>query len=386
MKITKLETFHVKPRWLFLKISTDEGIVGWGEPIVEGRSKVVEAAVHDFGKRLIGENPCEIERLWQLMYRGGFYRGGPIAMSAISGIEQALWDIKGKFYNMPVYEMLGGKVRDKIHVYPHLDGDYPNTGDSSAKHLVKCALKRKAEGYDFVKLGLPNDPTMFLETPKALDEIVDKYQQIRNAVGDDMDIAVDCHGRLSPALAIKFCKAMESVNPVFIEEPVLPENIDVMVKVAESTTIPIATGERLYTRFGFKDLIEKQGVSIIQPDCCHAGGIFELRKIAAMAETYYMGFAPHNPLGPISLAACLQVDACTPNFVIQEFPCMDNGWDRGKLYLDKAFEIVNGYIDVPKGPGLGISINEEALKEMAYDGEWQSPLFSNPHDGSLVDW
>ncbi len=385
MKITKLETFHVKPRWLFLKISTDEGVVGFGEPVIEGKSKLVEVAVHNLGKMIIGKNPFEIERLWQLMYRGSFYRGGPIMVSAISGIEQALWDIKGKYYKMPVYEMLGGKVRDKIRMYPHIDGEYP-AGETTTERFVACALKRKSEGFDFLKLGLPDRPTDFLESPKGLNEFVEKFRKVREAVGDDMDIAIDCHGRMSTAMAIRFCKAMEPYNPVFIEEPVLPENVDALVKVKEATSIPIAAGERLYTKWAFREIIEKQAVAIVQPDCCHAGGILEVRKIATMAEVYYTGVAPHNPLGPISLAACLQVAACTPNFVIQEFPCMDNGWDRGVKYLKKHFEVKNGFIEVPDGYGLGIEVDEDSLKEMEYDGDWENPIFVYPNDNSIGDW
>ena len=385
MKITKIDMFHVKPRWLFLKISTDEGIVGFGEPVIEGKSKVVEAAVEDLGRLIIGQDPRDIERLWQLMYRGSFYRGGPILTSAISGVEQALWDIKGKYYNMPIYEMLGGKVRDKIKMYPHIDGSYPVTG-SSTEQYVKAALKRKAQGFKFLKMGLPDQPIGFLENTETLEAMVAKFRAVREAVGKDMDLAIDCHGRLSPAMAIRFCKALEPYNPAFIEEPVLPQNVDVMVKIKESTTIAIASGERLYTKWAFKELIEKQAVAIVQPDCCHAGGILEVKKIAAMAETYYMGIAPHNPLGPISLASCLQVAACTPNFVIQEFPCMDNGWDRGEVYLKTAFEYADGYMPIPKGPGLGIEVNEDSLIEMAYDGEWRNPIAFDQHDGSILDW
>lgn len=385
MKITNIETFHVEPRWLFLKISTDVGIVGFGEPVVEGKSKAVEATVHSFKEILVGADPCQIEHLWQLMYRGSFYRGGPIIMSAISGIEHALWDIKGKFYKMPIYEMLGGKVRDKIRVYPHLDGDYPFSGDMSTEHWVKCALKRKAEGFNVVKMTI-NGPMRFLENQAEVNKFVEKFAAIRQAVGDDFDLAIDFHGRVSPAMAIKMCKALEPYNPMFIEEPVLPENVDALVKVKESTTVPIATGERRFTKWGFKDILEKQAVAIVQPDACHAGGILELKKIAAMAEVYYCGIAPHNPLGPISLAACLQVAACTPNFVIQEMPAMYNGWDRGVKYLKEPFEINKGYIATPTGYGLGIEVNEESLKEMAYDGDWQSPYFIQSDDGSVGDW
>lgn len=385
MKITKIETFHVKPRWLFLKISTDEGIVGFGEPVVEGNSKAVEAAVHGFGRILIGENPCNIEHLWQKMYRGSFYRGGPVLTSAISGIEHALWDIKGKYHNMPVYEMLGGAVRDKIRVYPHIDGAYPNTGDTSTDHWVACALKRKDQGYTAMKLGL-DGPMKFLENPEIMDAFVTKFAALRQAVGNNFDIAIDFHGRVSPAMAIKLCQALEPYHPMFVEEPVLPGNVDALVQVKNATTIPIATGERLFTKWGFKDVLEKQAAAIVQPDACHAGGILEIKKIAAMAEVYFCGVAPHNPLGPISLAACLQIDACIPNFVIQEFPALDNGWDRGEVYLKNPFVVKNGYIDLPKGVGLGIEINEESLLEMAYDGDWQTPLFTDRDDQSVADW
>jgi len=385
LKITKLETFHVKPRWLFLKIYTDEGIVGFGEPIVEGKSIATEAAVHSLGKIIIGKDPCNIEHLWQMMYRGSFYRGGPIITSAISGIEQALWDIKGKYYKMPIYEMLGGKVRNKIKMYPHIDGAYPSLGDTSTKRWVECALKRKEEGFDTIKLGL-DGPMKFLESPKDIDKFVSKFAAVRKAVGEEMDIAIDFHGRVSPALAIKFCKALEPYNPLFIEEPVLPENTNALIDVKRSTSIPIATGERLFTKWGFKDLLVNHSADIWQPDVCHAGGIFEVKKIAAMAEVNYASIAPHNPLGPISLAACLQVAACTPNFFIQEFLGMENGWELGEVYLKKPFKVEKGYINVPTGYGLGIEVNEESLKTMSYDGNWESPLFFNEEDGSIADW
>lgn len=386
MKITKLETFHVKPRWLFLKISTDEGIVGYGEPIVEGLASVVDAAIHQLGHLIIGKDPRQIEHLWQLMYRGTFYRGGSIMVSAISGIEQALWDIKGKYYNMPVYEMLGGKVRDKIRIYCHLDGEYPNSGKTTAEHYAACGLKRQKEGHTFAKFGLPDRPMNIIESPAVLREMAEKFGAVRKAVGDDFDLAIDCHGRLSGGMAKQFCKMVAPYNPIFVEEPVLPENVDVLSDVKNHVDVPIASGERRFTKWEFREIIEKQAVDLVQPDCCHAGGILELKKIAAMAETYYLGFAPHNPLGPISLAACLQVDACTPNFVIQEMPGLDNGWDRGVGYLKEPFEIEAGYIKVTDKPGLGIEIDEEYVKANLLEEPWLSPLFEDPDDGSVRDW
>lgn len=378
MKITNLETFFVKPRWCFLKVSTDEGLVGWGEPVVEGRSRTVAMCVEEFKDWLLGQDPLRIEYLWQGMYRGTFYRGGPVLVSAISGIEQALWDIKGKFYNMPVYEMLGGRVRDRIRMYGSVHG-------ATAEQLAEKALGRKFQGFTAVKNSILPPPRN-VDSMAWLEMAEEKVAAMREAVGKEMDVAIDCHGRLSPAMSIRFAQAIEKYCPLFLEEPCLPENVDAMVRVAQSTTIPIATGERLFTRFGFREVIEKQAAHIVQPDICHAGGIFEAKKIAAMAETYYGAFAPHNPLGPISLASCIQVDACTPNFLIQEHPGMPEGWDRGEGYLKLPFVINNGYIDVPTKPGLGIEVDEDVMKERSYPGNWQNPRAYHEDDGSIADW
>lgn len=377
MKISKLELFHILPRWLILKVETDEGIVGYGEPIVEGNSRTVEAAIKVLESYLIGKNPLKIEHHWQAMYRGGFYRGGPILVSAISGIEQALWDIKGKYYHLPIYEMLGGACRDKIRMYAHCHGD-------TIEDAVHLALKRKEQGFNAIKIAL-DGPVQIVDSLAYVNKQVEKLSAIRNAVGTEMDIAIDFHGRVSPAMAIRLAAAFEPYYPMFIEEPCLPENVVAMVKIANSTTIPIATGERLYTKWGFREVIEKQAVSIVQPDLCHAGGIFESKKIAALAETYYGAVAPHNPLGPISLAACIQLDACTPNFLIQEHPTLDDKSDLGNGILKNPFKIEGGYIEIPKNPGLGIEVDEEALKERMYEGDWETPRLYHG-DGSIADW
>ncbi|OLS40780.1 galactonate dehydratase [Bacillus sp. MRMR6] len=377
MKITRLETLHVQPRWMFLKVHTDEGIVGYGEPIVEGHAHTVETAIRELETYLIGQDPLKIEHHWQAMYRGGFYRGGPILVSAISGIEQALWDIKGKYYNLPIYEMLGGACRDKIRMYAHCHGD-------SIQEAVDLALKRKSQGFTAIKIAL-DAPVQIVDNKNYVDKQVERLSAIRAAVGDEMDIAIDFHGRVSPAMAIRLAAAFEPFYPMFIEEPCLPENVDAMVKIANSTTIPIATGERLFTKWGFREVIEKQAVSIVQPDLCHAGGIFEAKKIAAMAETYYGAIAPHNPLGPISLAACLQLDACTPNFLIQEHPTLDDLSDLGNGFLKHPFKIESGFISIPEGPGLGIELDEEALKERIFEGKWETPRLYH-EDGSVADW
>ncbi len=378
MKITKLETFHVKPRWLFLKIHTDEGISGWGEPVVEGRARTVAMAVQELEPYLVGKDPCDIERHWQTIYRGTFYRGGPVLVSALSGIEQALWDIKGKHYGMPVYEMLGGAVRKAVRMYAGAGGATPQEAASSA-------LARKEQGFTAVKMGV-DAPCRIVDTAAFIEGHVERISAMRQALGNEVDIAIDFHGRISPAMAIRMAKALEPYYPMFIEEPCLPENVDCMVRIAHSTTIPIATGERVFTRWGFRELLEKQAVSVVQPDLCHAGGIFEARKIAAMAEVYYAGIAPHNPLGPVSLAACLQLDTCTPNFLIQEHPGMADKWDLGEGYLREPFVVENGYIRVPKSPGLGIELDEDVIAQRCYPGDWDTPKLTHEDDGSFAEW
>ncbi|MCD6538738.1 galactonate dehydratase [Candidatus Bathyarchaeota archaeon] len=371
MKITGIELIHVRPRWLFLKLKTDEGIIGYGEPILEGKARTVEMAVREFFEYLKGKDPRRIEHHWQAMYRWSFYRGGPIIMSAISGIEQALWDILGKYLGQPIYQLLGGAVRDKIKLYAGVGGETP-------EECVENAEKRIKEGFKAIKMA-PFDATRIIDTPRKIKDAVEKVAAVRDAVGDDIDIGIDCHGRLSPSMAILAAKALEPYHPMFLEEPCLPENVDAMVRVARSTSIPIATGERLFTRWGFREVLEKQAASILQPDLCHAGGIFECRKIAAMAEIYYAAIAPHNPLGPIALAACLQLDACTPNFLIQEHATLGEG------YLKRPFKIEDGYVRVPSEPGLGIELDEDAVMEKRYKGDWKNPQLLH-EDGSVADW
>lgn len=377
MKITKLETFHVLPRWMFLKIHTDEGIVGYGEPVVEGRARTVETAIRELESYLIGKDPLQIEHHWQAMYRGTFYRGGPILVSAISGIEQALWDIKGKVYNMPVYEMLGGACRTKIRMYAHCRG-------ANIDEMVARAKELKEEGFTAIKFSL-EFPVKNVDNLAYVNRQVERLEALRNAVGSEMDIGIDFHGRVSPAMAIRLAQAFEPYYPMFIEEPCLPENVDTLVRVANSTSIPIASGERLFTRWGFREALEKQAVAIVQPDLCHAGGILETKKIAAMAEVYYGSIAPHNPLGPISLASGIQLAACTPNFLILEHPTIPEKWDLGEGYLHNPFVIKDGHIELPKGPGLGIEVNEEMLKERAYPGNWEIPRVYYD-DGSVAEW
>lgn len=316
MKITKLETFFVKPRWLFLKISTDEGLVGWGEPVVEGRSQTVAAAVQEIGRYLIGQDPRRIEHHWQAIYRGQFYRGGPVLCSALSGIEQALWDITGKWLGQPVYQLLGGATRERIRMYGWV-------GNSFGEYIENAKV-RSGEGFTAIKMGVSGalEP---IETLEHVELEVERFAAVRGAVGKAVDIGIDFHGRVSPAMAVRLARALEPYHPLFIEEPVLCENIDAMVTVARSTTIPIATGERLFTKWGFREVLEKQAAFVMQPDLSHAGGILESKKIAAMAECYYAVVAPHCPLGPIALAACLR-PGCLHSKLPGAGACHLGGW------------------------------------------------------------
>jgi len=371
MKIATLETFFVKPRWLFLKVHTNDGLVGWGEPIVEGWSRTVAACVAEMGRYLIGQDPRRIGHHWQALYRGGFYRGGPVLVSALSGIEQALWDITGKWLGVPVHQLLGGAVRDRVRVYAHVGGE-------SAEAYAEKGRAALARGFTAVKT-CPFGAVRFVEGPAFVEQVVARVAALREAAGKGVDIGLDFHGRVGPAMAIQLAKALEPLSPMFIEEPCLPENVDAMATVARSTTVPIATGERLFTKWGFREVLEKQAAAILQPDLSHAGGILEVRQIAAMAEAHYAAIAPHCPLGPIALAACLQVDACTPNFLCQEQVCLGEG------YLKQPFVVKDGYVAVPTGPGLGIEVDEAALAGKLYDGSWETPRLWH-EDGSVADW
>lgn len=370
MKITAVEPIAVD-RFLFVKVHTDEGITGLGESGTWGYLEASEKVMEKFGRYLVGQDPLRIEHHWQAIFRGQFYRGGPVLTSALSGIEQAMWDIKGKVLGVPAYELLGGAVRDKVRVYAHVGG-------ATADALVESAQKRVAQGFNALKTGFFG-ATQIVDTQRVVLEAVEKMAAVREAVGPDVDIGVDFHGRISPAMAVRLAQALEPYYPMFIEEPCLPENVDTMVTIARSTSIPVATGERLFTRWGFREVLEKQAAVILQPDLSHAGGIFECRKIAAMAEVYYAAIAPHCPLGPIALAACLQLDACTPNFLCQEQVNLGEG------YLTEPFRVEEGHVPVPTKPGLGIELDEEAVAQKLYDGSWETPRLWF-HDGSVADW
>lgn len=382
MKIRSIELFQVPPRWLFLKMTTESGLVGWGEPVVEGRAATVAACVREMAPSLIGKSAGDVEDVFQMLYRTGFYRGGPILTSAISGIEQAMWDIKGKFYNAPVYELLGGKVRDRIEVYRWIGGDHPRETASAAKEAV-------AQGYHAVKMNA-TDEMRWIDTYDKLDATVERVANVRQAVGNKLRIAVDFHGRVHKTMAKVLINKLEPYDLMFVEEPVLCENEQEFLEFSRSCRIPIATGERNFTRWGFKSMLVRGGVDILQPDVSHAGGILETRKIAAMAEAFDVSVALHCPLGPIALAACLQVDFTTPNAFIQEQSAgihYNEGYDLlNYLKRPEVFQYTDGYALRSDLPGLGIEIDEAYVRKMAQVGhDWHNPVWRDS-DGVIAEW
>ncbi len=379
MKITKVETFLVKPRWLFLKIHTDEGLVGLGEPIVEGRALTVATAVSELEPYLLGKDPTRVVHHWQSMYKHAFYRGGPVLTSAISGIDQALWDLAGKACGLPVYKMLGGPLRDRIKVYRHA-GVHKAVDGTVVKTAVESAKEAVALGFTAIKTGVNGPrPARIVETPAFVDAVVEHFASMREAVGKEIDIAIDFHGAVSPQTAGVLIKALEPYQPMFIEEPIQCQEVDVMADLAHKTHIPIATGERIFTKWGYREILEKRAASILQPDISHMGGITEARIVAGMAEAYYAAIAPHCPLGPISLAAGLQVDASIPNFLAQEHTTFGEG------YLKEPFTFKDGYLELPTKPGLGIELDEEAMADKI-GHNWRNFESYHPDDGTAIDW
>ncbi|HMB28074.1 MAG TPA: galactonate dehydratase [Blastocatellia bacterium] len=369
VKITSLETFLVKPRWLFLKVHTNAGVVGLGEPITEGRALTCATAIKEIEPYLVGKDPRAIVHHWQAIYRHAFYRGGPILTSALSGIDQALWDIKGKLLGVPVYELLGGPTRQRIRVYAH----------AGTPELIR---ERKAQGFTAFKTGparLNGRYARPIENKAWIENAVAQFARLREIVGKDGDIGIDFHGAVPPATAKILMKELEQFQPFFYEEVINCQNVDLMAELAKTTHIPIATGERIFTKWGFREILEKGAATILQPDLCHAGGITEVRLIAGMAEAYYANIAPHNPLGPISLAAGLQIAASIPNFLCQEQVSLGDG------YIKNPFKVRDGYLDLPTGPGLRIELDENAMADKI-GHDWRNAETYDPDDGSVVDW
>ncbi|MCY0906102.1 galactonate dehydratase [Arthrobacter sp. H14-L1] len=381
MRITRIETFLVPPRWLFVRVETDSGIVGWGEPVVEGRSETVRTAVEQLAELLIGTDPLRIEDHWQVMTKGSFYRGGPILASAVSGLDQALWDIAGKHLGVPVHQLLGGHVRDRIRMYGWVGGDEPGEiADSISAQLDVglTAVKMNASGR-MHPIG----------SVAEIDGVVERVAAAREVLGPNRDVAVDFHGRFTLANARRVAPLLEPLRPFFIEEPVVPENSHLIGQLTRSTSIPVATGERLYSRQEFLPVLQS-GIAVAQPDLSHAGGITEVRKIASLAEIFDVQLAPHCPLGPLALAACLQVGFATPNFLIQE-QSIGIHYNQGAEVLDYVLDktplkFVNGHIERLTGPGLGIEVDEQSVRSADKNGHaWRSPLWRHD-DGSYAEW
>ena len=382
MKITKVNTYHVRPRWGFVEIETDAGITGWGEAVLEGHCDAVLACVNEMSTYLVGNDPNRIEDISATLYRAGFYRGGGVLMSAIAGIDQALWDIKGKFYGAPAYELMGGKVRDNIKVYSWIGGDRPSDTGAMAK-------AKKDEGFTAIKMNATEELQM-IDTYDKVDAVLERVAAIRESCGKYFGIAIDFHGRVHKPMAKILAKKLEEFDPMFIEEPVLCENMEVFKEIAACCNIPIATGERLFTKYDFKRLLQAGGVDIIQPDLSHAGGLTEVKKIASMAEAYDVAVAPHCPLGPIALSACLNLDATCYNAVIQE-QSIGIHYNVGKSVLDYAlnkedFKFVDGRVQMPRIPGLGVEVNKElVLEENKTPHQWKNPVWHHA-DGSVAEW
>jgi galactonate dehydratase len=382
MKITRLSTFIVPPRWLFLKIETDAGIEGWGEPIVEGRAHTVATAIEELSDYLIGKDPFLIEDHWTVMYRGGFYRGGAVHMSAIAGIDQALWDVKGKALNQPVHQLLGGKLRERIRVYSWIGGDRPSD-------IANAARNAAARGFTAIKMNATEE-LQYLDSHAKIDAVLARVGAIREALGPDFGIAVDFHGRVHRPMAKVLAKELDAYRLMFIEEPVLSEHAEALKEIANHCGTPVALGERLFSRWDFKKILHDGYIDIIQPDPSHAGGITETRKIAAMAEAYDIALALHCPLGPIALAANLQLDAVCYNAIIQEQSLGIHYNERNDLldYLSdrSVFDYRDGHVAIPDKPGLGITVNEEFVRRKAEEGHrWRNPIWRHA-DGSFAEW
>ena len=379
LTIGRIETFAVPPRWLFVRVESEDGAVGWGEASLEGHAEAVAGAFEALKDRFIGHDGNRIEDIWQVAYRGGFYRGGPVLMSALAGLEQALWDMKGRALGLPAWEMLGGRVRDKVRAYAWIGGDRPD-------EIADAAKARAGQGFSAVKMNATAELD-WIGTPKAFDEVIDRVQAAQAA---GMDVGLDFHGRVHRPMAKQLARALEPLGLLFIEEPLLSENPEGLRQISGLTSTPIALGERLYSRWDFKPFFEAGVVDIIQPDLSHAGGILECRMIAAMAEAYDVALAPHCPLGPLALASCLQLAACTPNVAIQEMSLGIHYNVGADLFTyckhREQLEPRDGYLAIPEGAGLGVDIDEDAVREQAREGHrWRNPIWRQK-DGSFAEW
>jgi len=369
MKITRVEAVLTEHVPALVRIETDAGLTGVGECLPDV-GPVAAAQVKELARYLVGKDPCQIEHHWQAMYRDAFWRGGPVLNAAISGCEQAMWDIFGKSVGLPVYQLLGGACRERVRMYGHIGGGTPD----AIKRSCEQALQRGLTAVKFC----PTEQVKNLDSPRIVARAGALMKAAREVAGDGADVLVDMHGRLSPAMAILIGEELAPYRPFFLEEPCLPGNVDALARVARALHTPIATGERLFTRFAFREVLERQAAAVLQPDPSVCGGILEAKKIAAMAEAYYVSVAPHAPYGAVLLAVCLHLDMCTPNFLIQEFG------DLGETTLREPIEMHHGHCVPPDEPGWGIEVDWEKLAARPYRG-WDRPIFRHD-DGSVADW
>ena len=374
MKITGFETIPIKGRTLVLKMFTDEGIVGYGEPLNYEHWRVVAQAVEDMAEYLVGKDPLQIEDHWQAMFRSSYSRSMPVLVGALSGIEMAMWDVFGKVVSMPVWKLLGGSVRKRIRVYT-------GTGGTTPEQCAERATEAVEAGFRAVKMVASPGPVRFVDTSKAIDTMVARVAAVREAVGDEVDIAIDLHRRLSPTMAAILVKELEPLRPLFAEEPCHPENNEPLLMLSRSTTVPIATGERHLTRWGFREVIEREMCAILQPDIRHCGGISELKKISAMAEVHNMAIAPHNAAGPIGVAASVHTMATVPNLLICE-----GGRNRGEGLFKTSLVLKDGFIELPKGPGLGVDMDDEAIEAIRDETFRLRGMFWHEDDGAFADF
>ena len=381
MKIARIEQFFPRPRMRLVKVTTDDGIVGWGESTLENKPKSTMAAVEELADYLVGKDPLLIEHHWQHIYRSAFFRGGAILMSALSGLDHALWDIAGKYYGVPVYKLLGGPVRNRVRLYAHW-GIVDSSDEGLAKARERLEYLRKVGGYTAFKSGPFTSAWRAHEPPAVIDKFVRNAFLMREWLGPEAEICFDFHARFTPALAIEICHQIKDMRPMFVEEPVPQENVDALKLVSDHVPFPIATGERLLSRWEFREVLEKQACAYIQPDGAHAGGISELKRISNMAEVYYVHIMPHCAIGPVALTACMHVDAAVPNFLIQEYPGPDWLMDVAQ----PAWKIKDGFIELPTVPGLGIEVDEKEVAKMAKWTEELGGEFRHESDGSVADW
>ncbi|WVQ74277.1 hypothetical protein IAR50_003874 [Cryptococcus sp. DSM 104548] len=381
-KIKKIENFYVRPRWLFVRVETEGGVVGWGEGTLEGHTEAVQGSLRDISRRLVGWDAMNIEEIYTYLYRHRFYRGGEVLMSAISGVDIALWDIKGKVLGVPVFELLGGKVRERCDVYGWVGGDRPSD-------VVAQAKVRKEQGFTRVKMNA-TESVNWLDSPHALDETIQRLAEVK-AIG--IDAGLDFHGRVHKGMAKQLAAGLEPHRPLFIEEPLLPGLVNELKDLYNKVNIPIALGERLFTRLDVRPYLEAGCIDIIQPDIAHAGGISETKKISIMAEAYDVGVAPHCPLGPLAFAASLHVGFSTPNFVVCEMSWKMHYNVGADLFTymknPEVFKVENGSVGLLTAPGLGIELDEEMIRKEAAEAEklepWINPLFRGP-DGAIREW